>query len=138
MRTLFFLLIPFITQAQTRLMTLQGHEYAVIRVDSAARLAYWGDIGIKSVPLLKYQDMDIGNLNAQLTLSKAVNANCVSAAEEYRNRIQTLAVERANLNSDMNDMIKDRDKWRDRARNRGNTIAILGAVLGVVIYVGIQ
>ena len=133
MKILLLLLLPVFSFAQTY-KVIDGKEYIVTPIDSAARIAYWGEKGTECDPLVDSLTAKTDLQQTALGLQFTVNSKLKEAQEEYRKNLQNCADAKNELSKDNVSLRTERDKWKDKAKRRGKLIAgATGVLVGIIV-----
>lgn len=133
MRILLFLLLPFLSVGQTYKI-IDGKEYVITPIDSAARIAYWGEKGIECEPLVDSMEAKTLLQEREIGLQFTVNSKLKLAQEEYRTNLQRCADANLDLSRNNVALREERDNWKAKAKRRGTLIAgASGAILGLIV-----
>lgn len=108
--------------------------FVYMNMESAARLEYWGQKGITSVPVIEAMEREIQMAEQQDVFNQAVLANCNAHKEEYRQKLEAVSIMYNDKASNFIAMEIDRDMWKKKAQSRGSTIWTIAGAAGLLLF----
>lgn len=103
-------------------------------LEDAAKVEYWGQKGIASVPLIATLEQELEVSAQQEVFNKKILSNCQAYQEEYRQKLERVSVMYNNKASDYIELQVDRDMWKKKAQNRGKTLWTIGGAAALLIF----
>lgn len=100
----------------------------------AARVEYWAQKGITSVPVIEAMEREIQMAEQQDVFNQAVLANCNAHKEEYRQKLEAVSIMYNDKASNFIAMEIDRDMWKKKAQSRGSTIWTIAGAAGLLLF----
>lgn len=134
MKTLLLLLLPLFSFGQTYKI-IDGKEYVVTPIDSAAKIAYWGEKGVECEPLIDSMEVKAELQENAISLQFTVNSNLKKAQEEYRTNLTNCAQRNADLEKENGKLTESKEEWKDKAKRRGKTLWLIAGTAVTVVTV---
>lgn len=131
------LLLPVSLFGQELIKPGNSAAYYKLSIEQAKHVDFWARKGLSCDSFAMATNVEIALLQNKARLQETVNANLLSAQEQYRDMVKRTSKENQELNVRLSRVTQDMEEFKGKARRRGNTIAVIvgaGIIAGVVAF----